>query len=114
MLDEKIIHDARTETTKIVLLSAIVLHIFTVLPNPLNAKTFFTVKAKGSKKAPKKCIDKSYLACAHHYLMVGALGSLPDSLDPVRCLLVGLGGGALPSFIVDNFKKVGLVKECAF
>ncbi|XP_066480188.1 eEF1A lysine and N-terminal methyltransferase [Tiliqua scincoides] len=52
-------------------------------------------------------IDKSYLCCAHHRVMVAGLcllknpECLPEAL--IRVLVIGLGGGSLPLFIHDYF-----------
>ena len=56
-----------------------------------------------SGKESKKTIDHSFLACSHHSVMVGAFGFVEDS---AKCLIVGLGGGALPSFIQTHLKNV--------
>ena len=56
-----------------------------------------------SGKESKKTIDHSFLACSHHSVMIGAFGFVEDS---AKCLIVGLGGGALPSFIQTHLKNV--------
>ena len=62
------------------------------------------------KKKSKKIIDTSYLACAHHSAMIGSLGFFSDKLNSnkdtkkfVKCLIIGLGGGALPGYISHQF-----------
>jgi len=62
------------------------------------------VKGK-NKKATKRVIDHDYLACAHHSTMLAAIGLFPE-LDPVRVLLIGLGGGGLATFVGRHFPKV--------
>jgi hypothetical protein len=62
-----------------------------------------TVKSSNKKK--RKVVDTSYLACKYLALMAGAMGDYLDSPD-ARCLIVGLGGGALASFMAANFKQV--------
>ena len=62
-----------------------------------------TVKAK---KKTKKVIDTSYLSCAHHSVMIGCLGFFgEETSQEIRCLIVGLGGGALPSYISKYFPR---------
>ncbi|KAL1022484.1 hypothetical protein UPYG_G00028340 [Umbra pygmaea] len=51
-------------------------------------------------------VDKGFLCCAHHRVMVAGLallgvGSEHLKDDPVTVLLVGLGGGGLPQFLRD-------------
>ena len=53
----------------------------------------------------KKIVDKSYLACAHHAVMIGSLGFFLK-LKHVHCLLIGLGGGGLATYINNHFEKV--------
>ncbi len=48
-------------------------------------------------------VDPSYLACAHHSLMVGAVGLFPT--DKVRILLVGLGGGGLAMYLTQHIRR---------
>ena len=58
------------------------------------------------KKKIRKHIDTSYLACAHHSAMIGSLGFFEKQRNPtakVKCLIIGLGGGALPSYISNHF-----------
>ena len=63
---------------------------------------------RSSNKKKKKVVDTSYLACKYLALMAGSVGDFikenrRDNDDPVRCLLIGLGGGALASFLSKNF-----------
>ncbi|XP_023860164.1 eEF1A lysine and N-terminal methyltransferase isoform X1 [Salvelinus sp. IW2-2015] len=49
-------------------------------------------------------VDKGYLCCAHHRVMVAGLAMLGVGTDhnkDVSVLLVGLGGGGLPQFLRD-------------
>ncbi|KAJ7986566.1 hypothetical protein DPEC_G00341200 [Dallia pectoralis] len=51
-------------------------------------------------------VDKGFLCCAHHRVMVAGLALLGVGSDqnkdvPVSVLLVGLGGGGLPQFLRD-------------
>ncbi|XP_059503752.1 eEF1A lysine and N-terminal methyltransferase isoform X2 [Stegostoma tigrinum] len=65
------------------------------------------------KNSNPKCgqtVDKSYLCCDHHRAMIAGLvllrkrrGLLADT--PFSLLVVGLGGGSLPSFIHDYFSQ---------
>ena len=75
----------------------------TSLEPPVNTKFIFL-----SGKESKKTIDHSFLACSHHSVMVGAFGFVDDS---AKCLIVGLGGGALPSFIQTHLKNVSFVEN---
>uniref|UniRef100_UPI00398E9C36 eEF1A lysine and N-terminal methyltransferase n=1 Tax=Pristiophorus japonicus TaxID=55135 RepID=UPI00398E9C36 len=59
---------------------------------------------------PGQAVDKSYLCCDHHRAMIAGLvllnkksGLLADTLFSL--LVVGLGGGSLPSFIHDYFSQ---------
>eukprot|EP00095_Tigriopus_kingsejongensis_P006509 maker-scaffold172_size289735-snap-gene-0.15 protein:Tk06509 transcript:maker-scaffold172_size289735-snap-gene-0.15-mRNA-1 annotation:"methyltransferase-like protein 13 isoform x1" len=80
--------------------------IFMNNPNLTQSEAkIITVKTKGKK--PKKVVDQSYLACAHHSFMVGALGE-KLAQPKIKCLLVGLGGGALAMFIKNGFPQVDL------
>jgi spermidine synthase len=55
----------------------------------------------------KKIVDKTYLACTHHSVMIGACGFFMDQKE-IQCLLVGLGGGGLATYMTNNFEKVKL------
>ena len=55
----------------------------------------------------KKQVDKTYLACAHHSVMIGSLGFFPSDQEN-HCLLIGLGGGGLSTYITTHFDKVKL------
>ncbi|XP_028817963.1 eEF1A lysine and N-terminal methyltransferase isoform X1 [Denticeps clupeoides] len=51
-------------------------------------------------------VDRGFLCCAHHEVMVSGLALLGLGADskeeaPLSVLLVGLGGGALPQFVHD-------------
>ncbi|XP_043555813.1 eEF1A lysine and N-terminal methyltransferase isoform X1 [Chiloscyllium plagiosum] len=65
---------------------------------------------KSSNPKAGQAVDKSYLCCNHHRAMIAGLvllskksGLLADT--PFSLLLVGLGGGSLPSFIHDYFSQ---------
>ena len=63
------------------------------------------------KKKTKKIVDTSYLACSHHSAMIGSIGFFTDKMKSsnsysIKCLIVGLGGGALPSYISSQFPRV--------
>ena len=53
----------------------------------------------------KKIVDKTYLACAHHSVMIGSLGFFLN-LKETNCLLIGLGGGGLATYVNAHFNKV--------
>ena len=66
------------------------------------------ISVRSSNKKKKKVVDTSYLACKYLTLMAGSVGDYikenrRDNDDPVRCLLIGLGGGPLASFLAKNF-----------
>lgn len=52
----------------------------------------------------KKYVDKRYLACAHHSVMIGSLGFFLASKEN-NCLIVGLGGGGLATYLTTFFEK---------
>ena len=58
-------------------------------------------------KKNKKIVDRTYLACAHHSVMIGSLGFFLTN-QKTSCLLIGLGGGGLPTYISAHFDKVKL------
>ncbi|KAG9350940.1 hypothetical protein JZ751_024829 [Albula glossodonta] len=72
-------------------------------------------KKKKSKTAPPAAspcgsappsVDRGFLCCAHHGVMVAGLsllgvGTAESKGRPVSVLLVGLGGGGLPQFVRD-------------
>ena len=67
-----------------------------------------SISVRSSNKKKKKVVDTSYLACKYLALMAGSVGDFisenrRDNDDPVRCLLIGLGGGALASFLSNSF-----------
>ena len=76
------------------------------LNNPHITQTEARLKTvKSSSKKKKKVVDKTYLACKYLSLMAGAVGNYLDQKE-IRVLLVGLGGGALASFLVSSLKQV--------
>ena len=52
-------------------------------------------------------MDKTYLACAHHSVMIGACGFFMDQKE-IQCLLIGLGGGGLATYMTNNFENRGM------
>ena len=73
--------------------------------NPKLIQSEARILIKGQKK--KKIVDKTYLACAHHSVMIGSLGFFLNSKE-INCLLIGLGGGGLATYITTHFEKVNL------
>ncbi|KAH9503388.1 eEF1A lysine and N-terminal methyltransferase [Bulinus truncatus] len=63
---------------------------------------------KGESPLVKKGVDKGYLSSDYLIAMVGGLGFLPSFDEPLAGVLVGLGGGALPSFIHQIFPTMNL------
>ena len=59
------------------------------------------VSRKNKNKKMIKVVDITDLASTYHTLMIGALGLYLSK--PVTILLVGLGGGSLPSYIHHTF-----------
>ncbi|XP_052790204.1 eEF1A lysine and N-terminal methyltransferase-like [Mya arenaria] len=72
------------------------------------------VKKKGKGRQSSIVVDKSYLACQHHVAMVAGMscvqsGRLTDLLEgDMSVLLIGLGGGGLPTYIHQYFPQVHL------
>ncbi|XP_048833343.1 eEF1A lysine and N-terminal methyltransferase isoform X2 [Brienomyrus brachyistius] len=73
-------------------------------------------KKKKSKPPPPAVkggaasVDRSFLCCAHHRVMVAGLSllGLEDLGPPITLLLVGLGGGGLPQFLRDFIPGVSV------
>ncbi len=72
-------------------------------------------KSKGGSAASSTKLQHSSLSSGHHNAMVGSLaflstmfkeGESGHSLEDVKMLLVGLGGGALPLFISKCLQNV--------
>ena len=74
--------------------------------NPKLIQSEARILIKGGQKK-KKIVDKTYLACAHHSVMIGSLGFFLNSKE-INCLLIGLGGGGLATYITTHFEKVNL------
>ncbi|MGH0178589.1 UNVERIFIED_CONTAM: hypothetical protein FKN15_077575 [Acipenser sinensis] len=83
--------------------------------NPAGSGRKRNRKKKGQRAGPVQApppegrgqaVDRSFLCCAHHRVMVSGLALLRGrgtdlAEGPVSVLLVGLGGGALPQFLHD-------------
>lgn len=83
---------------------------------------FYAATAGGKKKKKKKpirssddgelIIDESSLSIDYHAGFVLALAMVEDILtkieDDLRILLIGLGGGTLPTCLHKHFKKVSI------
>lgn len=69
-------------------------------------------KLKTTKKGKKKVsvIDHKYLACSHHEVITSGLTLLPNNnRSHCNVLLIGLGGGCLPTYLLNNIQsKVNL------
>lgn len=74
--------------------------IFLARPNLTQSEVRLKI-AKGKNKKTKKVIDTLNLASTYHSLMIGSLGLY--LAKPMTVLVVGLGGGALPTYIHDTF-----------
>ena len=59
-------------------------------------------KLKLAKGGKKRVLDLNYLCQQYHTYMTGAMGAKPKA----NVLIIGLGGGVLPSYIVAKFPKV--------
>ncbi|WAR30760.1 EFNMT-like protein [Mya arenaria] len=74
------------------------------------------VKKKGKGRQSSIVVDKSYLACQHHVAMVAGMscvqsGRLTDLLEgDMSVLLIGLGGGGLPTYIHQYFPQTTIGK----
>merc|ERR1712153_111765 len=71
--------------------------------NPKLIQSEARILIKGQKK--KKIVDKTYLACAHHSVMIGSLGFFLDSKDAS----VGMSSPPQP-FVSREFLTT--VKQC--
>uniref|UniRef100_A0A0K2TBZ8 Methyltransferase like 13 [Latimeria chalumnae] n=1 Tax=Lepeophtheirus salmonis TaxID=72036 RepID=A0A0K2TBZ8_LEPSM len=76
--------------------------IFLSSPNLTQSEAKLIYKGNGKKK--KQVIDHSFLACAHHSVMISSLDAY--SKEKCTCLIVGLGGGALASHVSNSFSKL--------
>ena len=76
--------------------------VFLNNPKLIQSEARILSTSKGKKK---RVVDATYLACAHHSVMIGALGFFLSHKEP-RVLIVGLGGGGLASYINSHFEKV--------
>ncbi|GFR89168.1 methyltransferase-like protein 13 [Elysia marginata] len=67
-------------------------------------------KGQQAREGPpeKVTVDKGYLPSDYLTAVVAGLGFLPSLDRPVSCVLVGLGGGAFPSFIQGAFPQVSI------
>lgn len=71
-------------------------------------KSCSTRKSRKNKKK-KWVVDFSYLGCQHHVYMIASqvflsnFGFRPGSNAITKCLIIGLGGGGLPSFMHQTF-----------
>jgi len=70
--------------------------IFLDQPNIIQTEATLSTK-RDKKKGKTHLVDTTNLVSTYHRLMVGALGQYLDR--PVRVLAIGLGGGALSTFI---------------
>lgn len=76
------------------------------LSNPNLTQSEAKLRTRKTKKgAEVRSIDKEHLACDHHCFMIGAL-EMFKKRDAIKILLVGLGGGALATFMSEKFVKV--------
>ena len=71
--------------------------------NPKLIQSEARILIKGGQKK-KKIVDKTYLACAHHSVMIGSLGFFLNIKDDSQCLIIGLGGGGLATYITTHFE----------
>ena len=79
--------------------------IFTATPTLLQSEMRVVTTAAGRQ------VDLSHLCCAYHAAIVAGLGatvpSFASSSDvTARIAIIGLGGGALPLFLVEHFPHV--------
>jgi len=74
--------------------------IFLSRPN-LTQSEAVLVSKKDKNKKDKKVVDVTDLVSTYHTLMIGSLGLFLSR--PVTVLVVGLGGGSLPSYIHRTF-----------
>ena len=74
--------------------------IFLSRPNLTQTEAVLVTKKDKNKKTVK-VVDISNLVSTYHTLMVGALGLYLSK--PVTVLVIGLGGGSLPTYIHQSF-----------
>lgn len=74
--------------------------IFLNSPSVIQSEAILVSK-KGKNKKVKQVVDLTNLISAYQPVMIGALGFYLS--QPVTVLVVGLGGGTLPSFIHHTF-----------
>ncbi|KAK3593719.1 hypothetical protein CHS0354_013617 [Potamilus streckersoni] len=91
--------------------------IFLANKNIVQSEALLVKKAQNKKKGKSTSsgalrVDKSYLSCSHHSAMVTGL-AMVESDDfkkligsSMHVILVGLGGGGLPSFIHQYFPQI--------
>ncbi|KAL7638286.1 UNVERIFIED_CONTAM: hypothetical protein RMT77_010850 [Armadillidium vulgare] len=83
--------------------------IFLQNQNAIQSEARFTCDTKRKKKkssVPHFTLDYTYLVCAHHLIMLTAYEITPKDGST---LLIGLGGGALATFIHKYFPKISII-----
>jgi len=53
-------------------------------------------------------VDLKYLACQHHHIMVESLRSVKTRASIKRVMVLGLGGGALCTYLHDQFPSIAI------
>lgn len=54
----------------------------------------------------KKVVDPDFLACDHHLYMSIGVSAVINPTESDECMIVGLGGGCLCTFLYNYFAKV--------
>ena len=75
--------------------------IFLSRPNLTQSEAVLKNKKDKNKKTTSRIVDITNLVSTYHSLMIGALGVYLN--QPPSVLIVGLGGGSLPSYIHHTF-----------
>lgn len=63
-------------------------------------------EAKSRRGKTKKVIDPGFLACQHHIYMSAGVNAVIDTKKEQEILIIGLGGGALCTFLHHCFPKL--------
>ncbi|XP_029170441.1 eEF1A lysine and N-terminal methyltransferase homolog [Nylanderia fulva] len=63
-------------------------------------------EAKSRRGKTKKVIDPGFLACQHHIYMSAGVNAVIDTKEEQEIIIIGLGGGALCTFLHHCFPKL--------
>lgn len=63
-------------------------------------------EAKSRRGKTKKVVDPGFLACQHHIYMGAGVNAVIDTKEEQEIMIIGLGGGALCTFLHHCFPKL--------